>query len=213
MPSSSVEVATMTQSFSSEMPPRPAGVRTTLREAWLTKVRISWAAACCSVAPRCFGSRRRPAASRRGAGARSRWLRFRASRHGRWSRRRPCSRCTAHHASVPTGCKPGQQLARVAHRCRQADALQRSLQILVQPMQHRAQVPAAVVAANACSSSTITPQVAEPCWPIDPHRDQHGLDGLGVVSRMSGASLSARFLRDCEMSPCQTSTRRPTRPA
>ena len=121
---------------------------------------------------------------------------------------------TADDASASGGCQPGQQLARVAHRCRQADALQRSLQILVQPVQHRSQVPAAVVAGERVQLvDDHRLQVAEPCRPIDPAEISMASTDSGVVSRMSGASLSARFLRDCEMSPCQTSTRRPTRPA
>ena len=122
-------------------------------------------------------------------------------------------RCTAHHSTVPGGCEPSQQLGGVADRCRQTDALQRSFQILVQPMQHRAHVPPSVIRRERMQFiDDHGTQVAEPCWPIDPHRNQHGLDGFGCRQQDVGG-ISKRpvlaGLRDVAMPHLYTPTHQP----
>jgi hypothetical protein len=199
------------------MPPRPVGVPRTQRGVAQEGAHFVRAQHAAELLGAASGVTEDQALLAHGAAAQSRLRRFPATQHDRSSRRHPCSRW---HCPPPSRSPEGANqssssrgLLTVADR---ADALQRSLQILVEPMQHRAQVPASVVGREGMqlvddhgSAGCRTRPVA-----VDPGRDQHGLDGFRCRQQdVRRIFQSALRLRDCETSPCQTSTRRPTSPA
>ncbi len=212
-PNSSVDVATMTQFLSSEKAASACRRSDKLREAWLTKVRISWVR---SMLLSCSALLRESQKTSRFSPRCRRAITVAAfSSEPTWS--------MVTSASVLTLALPTTALFPVG--ANQVSSSFGLLTVAERPMRcsgrskywssrcstdRRCQPRSSP--AKACSSSTIT------ACRLPNHAGRSTLAEIsmastdsGVVRRMSGASLSARFLRDCETSPCQTSTRRPTR--
>jgi hypothetical protein len=151
----------------------------TLREAWLTKVRISLAR---NMLLNCSALLRESQNTSRFSPRCRRAITVAAfSSDATWSMVTSASVLTDGTADHCYGSRLGANqasnsvgLLTVADRPIRCSG---RFQVLVQPMQHRAQMPSSVIR-RECMQFVDDHglQVAKPCWPIDPGRDQHRLD-------------------------------------
>ena len=99
-------------------------------------------------------------------------------------------RCTSHHLLDSGRRKPIQQLGRVAHGRRQAQPLHFLGNVLLQPVQHSAQVPATVISGKRMQFiGNHHAQVAKPGLAVNACGHQHAFKRLGRGQQYVGRIL------------------------